>query len=276
MASQECGSPQIVCEGISVVYENEGGLGMALKDLHLAIHRGEWLAVVGPNGSGKSTLAHVIAGLSPISRGTVHRIDECAVTAAVMQNPDVHILGSTPLEDVLFTLKTRVAVLEEATELAMAVLGKVGLDHDAETPVDQLSGGHKQLLAVASALARNASVLVLDEASSMLDPLSRMRLFSIVRDLWETGMTVVWVTQWLDEAARAERLVVLVAGQIAYLGTPAEFFYGRSGTGNAPCDDLGMVPPYAIQVARELTRRGVTLPLQPLTTETLAQAVYAL
>ncbi|PWK13073.1 ATP-binding cassette domain-containing protein [Tumebacillus permanentifrigoris] len=264
---------------VSVAFTGAEGIHPVLQELDLEIARGEWVSLVGRNGSGKSTLGRVLAGLLPVSRGTVERAD--GRVQLVFQNPDAQIVGETVWEDVCFGLENLAVPPEEMPKRVESALGLVGLLPKKDAEVTTLSGGQKQLLAVAGCLAMEAETLVFDEATSMLDPESRARLLQVAEALHRAGRTVLWITQWMDEVAHAERVVALEAGRVVFDGTPEAFFYdgGVEGASDSvgasraedsvlekrtPCEVLGFAPPYVVQVARALERRGVALRTRPL------------
>lgn len=258
-----------------VAFRTETGVKPVLTDLNIAINAGEWLAVVGRNGSGKSTLLRVLFGLLPLSKGEVARSPEAErAMALVLQNPEAQLVGETVREDLYFSLENTGADPAAMPELAQAALERVGLAAYLDAPVNGLSHGQKQLLAVAGGLALHARVLLFDEASAMLDPASARQLFHAIKELQAEGTTVVWVTQQMDELSLADRVLAMDQGRQAFLGTPQEFFYsaatpsGRSK--GRPCERLGLQMPYAVQTAVQLAARGIALDPLPLTIADLA------
>lgn len=255
-------------ENVSVAFAGEEGVRTVLRDVQLEIAAGEWVAIVGRNGSGKSTLGRVLAGLLPVSRGMCERSP--VVVQLVFQNPDAQIVGETVWEDVCFGLENLAVPPEEMPGRVEQALRMVGLLAKKDADVATLSGGQKQLLAVAGCLAMEAEVIVFDEATSMLDPQSRARLVQVAEELHRAGRTVLWITQWMEEVARAGRVVALEEGRVAFDGTPEAFFYDGVVT---PCEGLGFAAPYVVQVARALEQRGVALRMRPLLPEQVGDAV---
>lgn len=260
---------------ITVTYAAAGEA--VVSGLDLSIRKGEWVAVVGRSGSGKSTLAKALAGVYPVTQGAVEWADgEAPAIQLVLQNPQAQMVGETVFEDVCFGMENCGVPSGEMADRARAVLAQVGLSGCEALAADRLSGGQKQLLAIAGAIATEAAVMVFDEATSMLDPAARERVVSVVRQLHRRGTTVVWITQLLDELAWADRVVVLERGAIVFEGSRERFFYGKEeGDGIAICERLGFVPPYAVQVAAELMKRGYALSPLPVTPEELSEAVSA-
>lgn len=251
---------------VSVAYATSEGIKPVLRDLDLQIVSGEWIALIGNNGSGKSTLAQVLAGLCPISRGTLNRAAAQANRHAVQmifQNPDAQIVGATVYEDICFGLENRAVPPHAIPALAQAALAKVGLEQALHRPVAHLSGGQKQLLCIAAALAMDAAALIFDETTSMLDPLARQRVIHTAQTLHQQGTTIIWVTQLMEELGFAQRVVALDAGRIVFDGDPTRFLYGAVGN-QPPCTALGFVPPYTVQAAQHLLQAGVDLPAYPL------------
>ncbi|WP_426448143.1 ATP-binding cassette domain-containing protein [Paenibacillus sp. S-38] len=267
-------------ENLTYTLSTADGSRVLLQDINLSVRQGEWLAVAGTNGSGKSTLARTMAGLYKPTSGTVrlHGTDAApelggSTIPLVFQNPDTHLLGETVYEEVRFGLEYMGLSDEEMEERVEEALRDTGLLPLAHRLVESLSGGQKQLLAAAGCLALRPPLLLFDEATSMLDPLSREALLETARRKHREGTTVVWVTQLLDELSFADRVAAVDGGRLVFCGTPGAFFYERSAEGTTPCERLGFEPPYAVRVARELERLGLPLRRKPLTVEELAEAV---
>jgi energy-coupling factor transport system ATP-binding protein len=195
----------------------------------------------------------------------------------VLQNPDAQIVGETVREDISFGLENEAVAPSLMEGKVRSALELVGLRVTPEHPTNELSGGQKQLLAVAGCLALEADVLIFDEATSMLDPLARQRLLAVVGSLHRSGTTVVWVTQLLEEAAYASRVVALDGGVVVYDGASRSFFYDcESPEQPGPCERLGFQPPYAVQVAKRLLGLGHELPFLPVAPSELSEGVSTL
>lgn len=254
-----------------------GQSGPVLHKLDLAVRQGEWLAVVGRNGCGKSVLARLLAGLDGRYDGEIRRSAEGTAVGLVMQNPEAQLVGETVWEDMIFGLECRGVDAGEIPRQAKTALEEAGLAGLEERPVRSLSGGQKQLLALAGALAAGPLVLVADEATSMLDPGARERFLHILRQLHRQGTAIVMITQLLEETAYADRLVALAAGRMVYDGDVRPFFYGEAlGEPHTPCQGTGLLPPYTVEVVRELQTRGLLLAERPLTPQELEKAVAQL
>ncbi|ASS77257.1 hypothetical protein CIG75_16135 [Tumebacillus algifaecis] len=259
---------QLILSDVSVAFATSKGVHSVLEDINLTIEQGEWIAIIGQNGSGKSTLAKVLSRLCPISRGELNVIP--ARVQMVFQNPEAQIVGETVYEDVCFGMENAAVPPAEMPERARVALEKVGLAHLIDQSVSTLSGGQKQLLGIAGCLAMEAEMIVFDECTAMLDPASREMVLSVARDLQRQGKTLIWITQWMEELADADRVLAFSEGKTRFDGTAQAFFY------DGICQSLGFVPPYAVQVAQHLLGQGVALAGRPLTASELSEAVGAL
>ncbi len=254
-------------EVLDVVFEYAEDAGeAAVNHVTLRMEKGSFVAVLGHNGSGKSTLAKLMNALYLPTEGRVlvcgmdtaeeeHVWDVRRHAGMVFQNPDNQIVATVVREDVAFGLENLGVPQPEMIPRIDAALKAVRMTDFAHAAPHMLSGGQKQRVAVAGVLAMAPDVMVLDEATAMLDPSGREEVLSTVRKLnREQGITVVWITHFMEEAAQADRVVVLDQGAVALEGTPAEVF--------SKVDEiqaLGLdVPPMA-QLARELTEAGLPL-----------------
>ncbi|WP_214851639.1 energy-coupling factor ABC transporter ATP-binding protein [Exiguobacterium sp. s193] len=238
----------------------------ALQDVSLTIHSGEWVAIVGHNGSGKSTLTKLFNGLLLPESGTVTVGETFSSTnpeqlwemrraiGIVFQNPDNQFVGTTVRDDVAFALENWGVPREEMVRRIDDSLARVGLTDFVDREPHQLSGGQKQRVAIASALAMRPDVLVLDEATSMLDPLAREEVMSTVQELYERHpMAVVAITHELDEVLQASRVIVMDAGKIVLEGTPQEVF-----AKSAFLQEIGLDVPFIVRVQEQLRARGLS------------------
>ena len=258
-------------------------LVIALDGVSLEVYRGEFVAVLGANGSGKSTLArHLNALLLPDS-GRV-RVDGLDTSEAqnvwpvrervsmVFQNPDNQIVAAVVEEDVAFGPENVGLPPAEIRRRVQEALETVGLFALRRRAPSALSGGQKQRLAIAGALALNPACLVLDEPTAMLDPAGRREVLSTVRSLnREAGVTVVYITHAMDEAALADRVVVLSRGKVALTGSPRAVL-----TRPEQLRPLGLEPPPGAVAADRLRRAGLRLPPDILTLEELVDALCRL
>ncbi len=263
---------------VTVAYkQGEGHIQKVLNEIHLQFASGEAVAIVGGNGSGKSTLLRVLAGLTPTSRGTVVRA-EMPVVPIVFQNPDAQFVGETVYEDICFGLENIAVPREQMPERVARALAEVGLAGYEQRSVEQLSGGQKQLVCIAAALALESSVLLLDEPTAMLDPLAKEQVLSVLQRQKRLGTTIIWATQAMDEAGFADRIIALADGQVKFDDAPEVFFYDRSdgksdGKRQVPCERLGFRLPYAIQLFHQLHNRGILTDQRPVRTEACLEAV---
>ena len=240
---------------------------LALDGVNLEIAQGSFVAVLGHNGSGKSTLAKLmnalflptegrvlVCGMDTLTEEKVWNIRRHA--GMVFQNPDNQIVANVVREDVAFGLENLGVPQDEMVRRVEAALSAVRMSEFAETAPHMLSGGQKQRVAIAGALAMEPELIIMDEATAMLDPSGRAEVLATVRKLnREKGMTVVWITHFMEEAAVADRLVVMNDGSVAMEGTPRQVF-SRVEEIKA----LGLdVPPMA-ELAQTLRDKGLPLP----------------
>ena len=252
-----------------------------LTDISLTIHTGEMLAIVGHNGSGKSTLAkHLNALLTPTAgkvlvdgmdtRDDRNTLEIRRRVGLVFQNPDNQLVTTIVEEDVGFGPENLGIPPKEIRARVDAALADVGMTAYAAGASHALSGGQKQRIAIAGMLAMQPEVLVLDEATAMLDPQGRQEVLSIVDRLHrERGITVVMITQYMEEVVGCDRVVVMDGGRIALTGTPRELF-------SRP-DELracGLDTPDAVQMRDALLKSGVPLSGDPISIEELADSIW--
>jgi energy-coupling factor transport system ATP-binding protein len=246
----------------------------------MAIGQGEFVALVGANGSGKSTLAlHLNALLLPTAGEvrvdgllTAEPSDRWAIrerVSIVFQNPDNQFVASTVEEDVAFGPGNAGLPADELRRRVDHALTIVGMAEYATHPPHMLSGGQKQRVAIAGALATRSACIVLDEPTSMLDPLGRRQtLETILRLNRGEGTTIVLITQSMEAAADAGRVLVMAGGRIVLDGPPAEVFARERSL-----REWGLGVPAAVEIAGLLRERGLVLPDGLLTVEQLAGAL---
>ena len=250
-----------------VSYRYEPDARPAVSHVTLEVERGSFVAVLGHNGSGKSTLAKLmnalflptegrvlVCGMDTLTEERVWNIRRHA--GMVFQNPDNQIVANVVREDVAFGLENLGVPQDEMVRRVEAALSAVRMSEFAETAPHMLSGGQKQRVAIAGALAMEPELIIMDEATAMLDPSGRAEVLATVRKLnREKGMTVVWITHFMEEAAQADRLIVMNDGSVALEGTPRQVF-SRVEEIKA----LGLdVPPMA-ELAQTLRDKGLPLP----------------
>jgi energy-coupling factor transport system ATP-binding protein len=273
--------PFIEIENLKYVYPLEGGGQIvALRDVSLTIERGEFVALIGPNGSGKSTLArHLNALLLPTSGAVwidgLRTSDPRNVWAIrqrvgmVFQNPDNQIVATTVEEDVAFGPENMGVPPDEIRRRVDDALAVVGLSDYRQHPPQMLSGGQKQLVAIAGVLATRPSCIVFDEPTSMLDPVGRRQVLDTIRQLnVEEGITILLITHSMSEAASARRVLVMEAGRVAMDGPPAIIF--EQG---ARLRALGLGLPPIVDIAQRLRSWGLSLPRTVLTVRDMVEAL---
>ena len=268
----------IELQNVSFAYEDGGR--QALKNVSLKINKGEFLAIVGHNGSGKSTLAKQLNALLLPSEGCV-LVDgmdtkEDRYTFAirqkvgmVFQNPDNQLVTTIVEEDVAFGPENIGVPTPELRKRVDASLAAVGMSEYAHAAPNMLSGGQKQRVAIAGMLAMEPEVLVLDEATAMLDPAGRREVIDTVRRLnRERGITVVLITHHMAEAENADRVIVMNDGQVAMDGAPHDVF--------AQVDrlhELGLAAPDTVELLHLLREAGMDVPLTGLTVDECADTI---
>lgn len=265
----------------NVSYRYEGAAQNALSGVTMTIEDGEMLAIVGHNGSGKSTLAKHLNGLLLPTGGnvTIDGMDtknEDALLAIrqrvgmVFQNPDNQLVTTIVEEDVGFGPENLGVPPKEIRDRVDAALESVGMTAYADKASHALSGGQKQRIAIAGMLAMQPEVLVLDEATAMLDPEGRREVLEIVKRLHrETGLTVVMITQFMEETLSCDRVVVMGGGKLQLSGTPREVFR-RSAELRA----LGLDVPETVWLRDALIEGGMPLLGDPMTITETADAIW--
>lgn len=260
-----------------VTYQYESAEVPALSEIDLEIQKGSFVAVVGHNGSGKSTLAKHINGLLLPASGTVSvgglrtDIEENILpirqkVGMAFQNPDNQLVTTIVEEDVAFGPENLGVAPAEIRMRVDEALRAVGMTSYAEKAVHHLSGGQKQRIAIAGILALRPEILVLDEATAMLDPSGRKELLNTVHTLHDEGMTVIMVTQYLEETTGCDRIVVMNRGRIVCDGTPSYVFSQTD-----ILSESNLVPPEVVRMRNALRERGYQLSDQVLTAEQLAE-----
>ena len=246
----------------------------ALSDVGLSVYRGEFLVILGRNGSGKSTLARLMNALLLPSEGIVcvngidttneKQIWDIRRTAGmVFQNPDNQIVGTIVEEDVAFGPENLGVPPAEIRSRVDEALETVGISEYKKHAPHLLSGGQKQKVAIAGILAMKPECIVLDEATAMLDPVGRKDVMKILKKLnKEEGITIIHITHHMDEAAAADRVLVLDKGRTVISGKPGEVFRNVDRI-----KSLGLDVPQVTELFYELNKQGFDLPLDVLTVE---------
>ncbi|MGI6214408.1 MAG: energy-coupling factor transporter ATPase [Christensenellales bacterium] len=273
--------PLFSLRNVSYYYNDEDH--KAVDSLNLDIYEGEFLAVLGHNGSGKSTLAKLLNGLFLPSEGTVtvdgmDTRDENYTweirkrAGMVFQNPDNQIVATIVRDDVAFGLENLGVPTEEMPEKIDRALKAVHMSEFIEKAPHLLSGGQKQRVAIAGVLAMQPKALILDESTSMLDPSGRKEVLETVKYLnKERGITVVWITHFMLEAAEADRIIVISDGKLNLQGKPKEVFVKGE-----ELKKLGLDVPPMTGLAQELIKRNIDLPRDILTVQEMKEEVLKL
>ena len=253
--------PLLKVENVSYSYDKKT---KALKNVSFSAEKGEHIAVIGHNGSGKSTLAKLLNGLILPESGTVSvdgifssdkekRFEIRKKVGVVFQNPDNGIIASIVEDDIAFGPENLGVPRKEIGERIEFALKAVGMEEYRNASPARLSGGQKQRVAIAGVLALKPEILVLDESTAMLDPQGRKEILSVVEKLKkEQGVTVITITHYMEEAAKADRIFVLSHGEIVMSGSPEEIF--RDGE---KLKSFGLELPYPAYIAQKLKEKGV-------------------
>lgn len=251
-----------------------------LNDVSLDIEKDEWITLIGANGSGKSTLVKTLNGLNVPEKGTVF-IDGLELNeeniwdirqkvGMVFQNPDNQFVGSTVQDDVAFGLENIGLPRDEMIIRIDDALKRVGMEDFKLMEPSRLSGGQKQRVAIAGVLALRPQIIVLDEATSMLDPKGRQEVLNTVKSIKEESkMTVISITHDINEANEADRIFVMNKGKIQYVERPEVIF--KLGD---ELIDLGLTVPFAEQLKNKLSTRGLNVPDEYMSEERLVEWLW--
>ena len=252
-----------------------------LNDVSFQVKKGEWLSIVGHNGSGKSTTVRLIDGLLEAESGDII-ISGDKLTAEnvwekrrqigmVFQNPDNQFVGATVEDDVAFGLENQGLDYDLMVERVQQALEFVSMQDFKEREPARLSGGQKQRVAVAGVVALRPDIIILDEATSMLDPEGRLDLIQTVKKIKDGNqLTVISITHDLDEIALSDRVLVMKEGQVESTATPRELFSRED------LEELGLDQPFVNQVKAALCQSGLPLPDSYLTEKELQDQLWAL
>lgn len=252
-----------------------------LKDVSFHVKQGEWLSIVGHNGSGKSTTVRLIDGLLEAESGDII-ISGDKLTAdnvwekrrqigMVFQNPDNQFVGATVEDDVAFGLENQGMDYPMMVKRVHEALELVGMQNFKEREPARLSGGQKQRVAIVGVVALQPDIIILDEATSMLDPEGRLELIRTVKEIKDKNhLTVISITHDLDEISLSDRVLVMKNGQVESTATPRELF------SRPDLEDLGLDQPFVNQVKAAMIQTGLTLPETYLTEKELQEQLWEL
>ncbi len=252
----------------------------ALDQVSLTINEGEWVAIIGHNGSGKSTLAKTINGLLLPENGEVRVKGQTlaeeniwAIRRAVgmvFQNPDNQFVGATVEDDIAFGMENQGIPREDMVTRVQEALEQVRMTPFATKEPARLSGGQKQRVAIAGVVALRPDVIILDEATSMLDPEGRFEVIEAVKKIKEKNqLTVISITHDIDEAANANRVLVMKQGRLIKEGTPEEIF-----SAGPELIELGLDLPFPEKLKLALKAQGLEVPSQYLTEEGMVEWLW--
>ena len=260
---------------------NEADTTYTLNGVSFHVKQGEWLSIIGHNGSGKSTTVRLIDGLLEAESGdiiiagdklTVDNVwEKRRQIGMVFQNPDNQFVGATVEDDVAFGLENQGIPLEEMQERVHQALELVGMSDFKKREPARLSGGQKQRVAIAGVVALRPNIIILDEATSMLDPEGRLDLIRIVKDIKDCyNMTVISITHDLDEVALSDRVIVMKEGEVESVSRPEELFMRKD------LQALDLNQPFTADLADQLRLKGLELPDRYFTEEELEEALWEL
>jgi energy-coupling factor transport system ATP-binding protein len=274
------GKAIVTVKDISYKYSDESHL--ALNQVSLSVYEGEWLAIVGHNGSGKSTLAKILNGLIMPINGSVEILDTPLTeetvwdirkhVGMVFQNPDNQFVGTTVKDDVAFGLENIGVPREEMVKRVVDALKLVKMEAFLDQEPHHLSGGQKQRVAIAGVLALAPSIIIFDEATSMLDPAGRNEVLDTVRKLKdEKKISVISITHDLEEASKADRIIVLNRGKVYAEGKPSEIF-----ALDETLLELGLDIPFPVKLSKLLKDRGFPISKNHLSDEEVVNELWTL
>ncbi|MDR1606633.1 MAG: energy-coupling factor ABC transporter ATP-binding protein [Streptococcaceae bacterium] len=264
----------------NLVYQYEAGSdSLALNDVSFDILKGEWVSIIGRNGSGKSTTARLIDGLMAAKSGQIIIAGETLTEenvwrlrqkiGMVFQNPDNQFVGSTVEDDVAFGMENQGVPRDEMIERVDAALLRVQMQDFKTKEPARLSGGQKQRVAIAGIVAQRPEIIILDEATSMLDPKGRAEIIRVVREIKaQYDLTVISITHDIDEASLSDKIIVMKDGQIDQIAEPATLFVKDNLT------EIGLDVPFSSNLASALRNKGLAIPETYYTESELADFLW--
>lgn len=277
----QCMSEILAFQNVTFSYNSEEEQRQnAVSNVSFSINEGEWVAIVGHNGSGKSTLAKLMSGLLFPQEGEISIMKDLLTEenlwhyrsqiGMVFQNPDNQFVGATVQDDVAFSLENNGVEYKEMVKRVKEALDYVKMSDFINHEPHHLSGGQKQRVAIAGALAMYPKLLILDEATSMLDPQGREEVLSVVQQLRQKiGITVISITHDLEEAMLADNIILMNAGKVHLQGTPEQVF-----TLGEDLVELGLDLPFAMRMTKLLQLEGVSLARQHIKEEELVNDIW--
>lgn len=237
-----------------------------LNDLSFCVKEGKYSVLLGHNGSGKSTIAKLIMGLLEAKKGEIFifdkKIDENSITeirnkvAIVFQNPDNQFIGSTVEDDIAFGLENRCIKQENMQDIIDEFANKVNMKSFLKEEPSSLSGGQKQRVAIAGALALKPDLLILDEATSMLDPKGKKEIIDVILNIKKENpkMSILSITHHIDEALFADEIIVLKNGKVSKVGSAKEILFDKD-----LLKENSLLPPFVVEVNEKLKENGINI-----------------
>lgn len=256
-------------EHLSYSYKNDDNINeedLTINDVNFDIYEGEYVALIGHNGSGKSTLAKLIIGLYVQLKGQIYIFDQemnddnvyelRRNLGIIFQNPDNQFIGSTVRDDIAFGLENDCIDTDTMKVLVDEFAEKVGMKEYLDKEPSNLSGGQKQRVAIAGALARKPKILIMDEATAMLDPKGRRNIRNLIKKMKDEnpGLTIISITHDIDEAYQADKVIVLNKGKVFLSGTPEEVFEQSDKLLSIKLDI-----PFFHKLNKELKKEGINI-----------------
>lgn len=256
-------------EHLSYSYKNDDNINeedLTINDVNFDIYEGEYVALIGHNGSGKSTLAKLIIGLYVQLKGQIYIFDQKMNDdnvyelrrnlGIIFQNPDNQFIGSTVRDDIAFGLENDCIDTDTMKILVDEFAEKVGMKEYLDKEPSNLSGGQKQRVAIAGALARKPKILIMDEATAMLDPKGRRDIRNLIKKMKDEnpGLTIISITHDIDEAYQADKVIVLNKGKVFLSGTPEEVFEQSDKLLSIKLDI-----PFFHKLNKELKKEGINI-----------------
>ena len=256
-------------EHLSYSYKNDDNINeedLTINDVNFDIYEGEYVALIGHNGSGKSTLAKLIIGLYVQLKGQIYIFDQEMNAdnvyelrrnlGIIFQNPDNQFIGSTVRDDIAFGLENDCIDTDTMKVLVDEFAEKVGMKEYLDKEPSNLSGGQKQRVAIAGALARKPKILIMDEATAMLDPKGRRDIRNLIKKMKDEnpGLTIISITHDIDEAYQADKVIVLNKGKVFLSGTPEEVFEQSDKLLSIKLDI-----PFFHKLNKELKKEGINI-----------------
>ncbi|MBE1442769.1 ATP-binding cassette domain-containing protein [Paenibacillus sp. OAS669] len=271
--------PSVVFENVSFRFSEHGE--WIVKDINISIAPGEWISIVGGNGSGKSTFVKLVNGLLKPSLGKVIVFGESTDNAnlrkirqsvgIIFQNPDEQTVGATVEEDIAFGLQNLMFPRDEMISRIDRILKLLQLESLRGRPVRMLSGGQKQLVAIAGILVMHPQIIIFDEATSMLDPHNAGKLIGVMSELHRMGLTVLQVTHDPEDIWRADRILVLNNGHLAFAGDIPTLMKQSD-----ILEEAQTLPPFLVRLHKALRQKGIKLPAWSSSEKEVAKLIWEL